>query len=856
MQERPKSNKISVPAPVRTDHAWPLQLKESPGKKFFLYTRTAMNLAVRQYLCTAIALLLALALPSAGHAARSRIYDASWQITYDAYRQIPCLTQDELDYGAEVILGLDYNSRRLFRQISRAHGIDFARSQQVWSLLLSTRLSYEQVLCYEQWSALSGVTIDLAIAALAEIKTLNYEAGRSFTLYTALSRVTPDHALKTIPLLNRMNDIQNQALQGLLSVQDITAEQALDSLGRISRMHDHQARATGAFARLPGMTMARVKDGTDLILLLNPDNAWNAGTLFRTDGMTPDEGWFWLVAYFANPTQVQEQQFRTLTDQQKVTLVRAMYTGGTELIWKINNLHAVTDWYGLEIANAELQGYSAKQLQDRFAMLSPQVRSRFGDRFYRADSQAARIALLKEATAADRMETARQLTTANIYALLAQGSELYDSSFRNILVPVLQEHINSKFADNLLVFLKATDPGNHFVSSFIVSLAQKGKMTVFFPDNPREQEQILELVSESAFKDEDSVILFSATFMHLLEVLAPSARTYLLTRMIQQADTGAVSYARLIRVILQYYLEEFPELLGAGDKEMIAGLIARHGAVNLQLYQVTPFAEWKQDGALHSISVFHPDDDGRDSFLSNARTLLASGYRLALSEEFTLDSVSDQQKRQAQALLRNASGMASLFASMRHTPFAVSFVRTVNGVTINHAAFVYSGQQNQEQLMARFILGGAEMFAQRGHSYWRSEQITDPLDKLMKAGRLSDANLLAKQRFLSLGSCGGVKSYTHLNQMFMGHVDILATIGTGLANINDPYNKNFFEVIASKPSSISWKGVAGELAFIFQSGQGRDYLQPGSLPAIMHKILDEEKAARPKKSTDPSQQSG
>jgi hypothetical protein len=819
-----------------------------------------MNLALRQYRLAAIALLLALALPCTGHAARSRIHDASWQITYDAYKQIPCLTQDELAYGAEVILGLDYNSRRLFRQISRADGIDFARSQQVWSLLLTTRLSYEQVLCYEQWSALPGVTIDQAIAALTEIKTLAYEAGRSFTLYVALSRVTPDHALKTIPLLNRLNDVQNQALQGLLSVQDISAEQGLDSLGRIARMHDHQARATGAFARLPGMTMARVKDATDLILLLNPDNAWNAGTLFRSTGMTPDEGWFWLVAYFANPTPIQEQQFRTLTDRQKDTLVRAMYTGGTELIWKINNLHAVTDWYGLEISNAELQGYSAKQVQGRFEMLSPQIRSRFGDRFYQAGSQAARIALLKEATAADRMETARQLTTANIYALLAQGSELYDSSFRNILVPVLQEHINSNFTGNLLVFLKATDPGNHFVSSFIVSLAQKGKMTVFFPDNPREQEQILELVSESAFKDEDSVILFSATFMHLLEVLAPSARTFLLTRMIRQADTGAVTYARLIRVILQYYLEEFPELLGAGDKEMIAGLIARHGAVNLQLYQVTPFAEWKKDGELHSISVFHPDDDGRDSFLSNARTLLASGYRLTLSEDFTLDSLSEQQLQQFRGQIRGAAGsgqnLAALFASMRQSPFAVSFVRTVNGVTIKHAAFVYSGKENQEQLMARFILGGAEMFAQRGHSYWRSEQITDPLDQLLKVGRLTDANLLAKQRFLSLGSCGGVKSYTHLNQMFMGHVDILATIGTGLANINDPYNKNFFEVIASKPSSISWKGVAGELAFIFQSGQGRDYLQPGSLPAIMHKILDEEKAARQKKSADPGQQSG
>ena len=109
--------------------------------------------------------------------------------------------------------------------------------------------------------------------------------------------------------------------------------------------------------------------------------------------------------------------------------------------------------------------------------------------------------------------------------------------------------------------------------------------------------------------------------------------------------------------------------------------------------------------------------------------------------------------------------------------------------------------------MERFIQSGAEMFAQRGHSYWRSEQITDPLDKLMQEGRLTDRDLRAKQRFLSLGSCGGVKAYTRLNQMFLGHVDILATIGTGLAIINDPYNKSFFEVIARNPSTISWKDM-------------------------------------------------
>jgi hypothetical protein len=455
-------------------------------------------------------------------------------------------------------------------------------------------------------------------------------------------------------------------------------------------------------------------------------------------------------------------------------------------------------------------------------------------------------AILKQGVAAERIETAHRLTTPNIYALLAQGSELYDSSFRNILVPVLKNQIVDNFANNLLDFLNVTDPANLFISNFIVSLAQKGKLTTFFPENSKQQEQILDLVAQSAFRDENAIILFSATFMHLLEVLEPDARSFLVSRMSQQADEGTAAYSRLITVILQYYLEEFPHLLSGADRAMIVRLIVRHGAVNLLDYLATPFAEWKKDGTLSSLSIFHPDDDGQDSFRSNAKILMKSGYAISLSEQFTIIPMNEKEKTYAHGLIKAAAsnpdkGLPRLFRSMQNQQFAVSFERTVNGVRIDHAAYVYSDEQNQENLLERFVLSGTEMLAQRGHSYWRSEQITDPLEKLKQEGRVNEEDLQAKQRFLSLGSCGGVKAYTRLNQMFLGHVDILATIGSGLAVINDPYNKSFFEVVAKNPSTITWKDMSHDLAFIFQGGHGRDYLQPGSLPAILHKILDKEK---------------
>jgi hypothetical protein len=811
-----------------------------------------MVITSRRRNVTAAALLLALTcIPvSPCDASRGRLYDASWQRTYELYQAIPCLTPEELEFGAQVILGLDYNSKRVFRRMCRMEGIDFDKSKAAWSTLLTLQLSYEQVLCFEAWSEIGGMDIDLALSALPDIKSLTYEAGRSFRQYCALPGISPAHALKTIPLLNRLNDAQNQAAQGLLAIRGIKAGDALNGLGEIARLQGHQARAAAAFARIPGMAVAMIGDALPLLRQLEQDNAWNARTLFLTDEMAPEEAWFWLIAYFATPLEIREKQFRSFNERQKQALVRAFYAGGEEIIWKINNLHAVTDLFGFEISNYELLGYSDSQLQERFAMLSPQVRSRFGNSFHQAGGKGSRVAVLKEATAADRIETARRLASANIYALLAQGSELYDSSFRNILVPVLKSYVQASFANNLLTFLNATDPGNQLVSSFIVSLAQKGKLTAFFPDNPYEQQQILDLVAESAFKDEDSIILFSATFMYLLEVLDPSARSFLISRMADQADAGATAYARLISVILQYYLEEFPHLLLPEDQSLITGLLVRHGTVNLDKYLATPFDQWKKDGRLTSISVFHPDDDGRDSFLSNARTLLASGYLLSLSDQFTVSPLSDSIRKTVTDLISDAranpgKGLSLLFRSMQGSDYAVSFDRTVNGVRISHAAYVYNGEQNQEKLMERFILSKAEMFAQRGHSYWRSEQITDPLEKLLQNGTLTEKDLRAKQRFLSLGSCGGVKAYTRLNQLFLGHVDILATIGTGLAAINDPYNKTFFEAVARNPATMTWKDMEGELAFIFQGGHGRDYLQPGSLPAILHKILDEENAGRP-----------
>jgi len=777
------------------------------------------------------------------------LLDASARRTFRVYRTLPCLTRAQLDYGRDIIQGLEYNDQRIFRRFCRLPGFDFSQCKPTWKALLATTLSYEQVLAFEQWSELKDVTPELAIQALAQIEQLTYEASRAFRAYLDLANISPRNALRTIPLLNGLKSVNKRAVQGLLTIQDMDGIKALDGIIAIGRLVDHQARAADSYARIRDMNSETMFDTLPILRQLRQEDAWNAHQLFRQKDMTRIDAWLWIIRYFALPPLVQEAQYYRLDNEHKKALLKAFYDGGEELIWKINNLHAITDRFGFEISEAELKKQSRQQLYKRFQKLSRQTKFLYGRKFYPAMSAGNRermIAILRAATAADRVQVARELSSANIYALLSQGSELYDSSFRDILVPILKKRIEENHHDDLLAFLQAIDPDNMLASSFIVSLAQKGKLTTFFPEDDLRQKKILDLVAASAFASEDSILLFSATFVHLLKVLQPDARTYLIEKMSQEADRDSSTFSRLISVILQYYMREYPELLSSRDQVIITRLIIRRGAIDLSRYQRTPFAEWKSDGRLASISIFHPDDDGRKSFLSNARTLLRAGYRMDLCDQYTLSPLSSSQRHSYQQLIRDAQrhpgeGLVKLFAAMHANHFAVALSKDVAGIRIRHCQYVYANEKDQQLLLERYFKGGDEMIAQRGHSYWRSEQLTEPLVKLLREQKITDADIDAKQRFLSLGSCGGVKAYTRMTRLFRGHVDILATIGTGMAIINDPYNKNFLEVIARNPDTISWKEVSDKLAFIFRGGRGQDYLQPGCLTAILHKIIDEDR---------------
>ena len=735
-----------------------------------------------------------------------------------------CEQAGHKDAAAGLAEAMNYNAQRVFRKICATRGADDGLVRMAGEQLLRGRFTYAQAQSYEAIADMPGFGAQHVVSALNSVGSLNFTSSKTLRSFAAMRGATADQALEIIPRFNEASPQVNKAAQSLFSVRGMTVDSAMQILPRVAEMGDKQAQTFIAYIETPGMDPQTVMDGIGYMRHMDTVNLSNARHLFKAKEVGGREALTWLKNYFTQPTARQEAIYDGLGLNQKTALLKGLYDGGEDAIWKINDLHAVTDANGYEYSNARLNSMSAADLQYLFNRLDGVTRSRFGGQF----ASGNRVGVLRQATSAARVQAARDLTTANMYVVMAQGSELYDSSFRDIIVPVMKERIAQKSGGDLLRFLQQIDPENRYVSDFISATAQKGKLTEFFPQDFVRQKEILNLVASSAFKDPDSVLLFSATFSHLLKMLTPEARSHLIGLMERETRGGNPTTATLVRVVLQYYAQSYPELLGTDDRLAISRLLVQQGSVNLDRYQATPFAEWKRDGKIASLSMYHPDDDGRQSFASNASLLMKAGYQLAPSPEYSIGGACG-----------TGGGMAELFSTMRARHCAISFVKTVGGVKIVNTQFVYSGKDNQKELLRRFILSGDEMLAQRGHSYWRSEQIIEPLQELLEEGKITPADLRAKQRFLSLGSCGGVKVYTTLTRLFEGSVDLLASIGTGLAMINDPYNKSFCEIVAGSSPGATWNHVAQQTAWIFASGRGQDYLQPGSLTAILHKILDE-----------------
>lgn len=785
-------------------------------------------------------LVLGLAGFKLGIAEAASVLDNPLEITQEAFRRVDCMDDERFTYHKDVIRSLPYTKMRALRAFCSLDDIYADEAIESLERIVFAPLSFDQVRFLENFAGLDGATVAKSWRLLELTSGLEFTTLQTLAALTEVDGINADSVLELAVTTKDLGDNGRWAAKALFAMEGIDQESVRKGVTLLATMTDEQQLSAEQSFLISGMNGRTVMKVLPQIGSLSNADSMNSKGLFELESTTPEQALYWLQHYFALPKSQEDKIYYSLLPEQRSTLLQSFDSSADYHIRVINDLHAVTNRYGGEISTGALASGGSELLISLFAKLHSQARETNRRPLHQALEQKQiypAIDVLKQATAQARKLTARDLTTANIYVLLSRGSELYDSSFRDILVPVLLSRLKNSFNDNLLLFLRDTDPANGYVSDFIISCAQKGKLTAFFPKDSDEQRAVLDLMAQSAFQDEQSLILFSATFATLLKKLQPEARTYLLEKMIGVIGDPDSTFSLQLRVILQYYYERYPQHLSLQDRALIGDLIGRFGSVDLSTYTATDFARWKADGRLSSLSIFQDDDDGRISYLSNSRNLLNNGYRVRLPQTISLLGPGSSVLAQAQKLI-NQGKTSSLYKLSAHTPLVVEYVKTVNGIELTHALAVYQNRATQRRLLKEFLTSGMEMFAQRGHSYWREEQLLQPMRQLLESGEIKADKIPDINRFLSIGSCGGIRIYSELNRLFDNTIDIFATVGTGKAIVNDPYNQRLFEIIASSPNQLDWDEVSSRLTSIFADGRGSDYLQPGSLPAILHKMMD------------------
>jgi hypothetical protein len=576
---------------------------------------------------------------------------------------------------------------------------------------------------------------------------------------------------------------------------------------------------------------------------LSTSGAINVMALLKNTVLPPDQILHWLHNFFLLPTKEQEQIFTTLELQDKLSLFKIYAAGTRELINEINRFHDITDGFGREISKNTLRSFTEKQLHELFARLHPEVKTQWEEAYenaVQANNFTELSQILHQATQQSQQEIVIELTSANLYVLLAHGSQLYTSSFREVLVPHFKKRLQDKDKGDLLYFLQDTDPTSLYTSSLITNLARRGQLARFMPAGNLQQFQLLDLVVKSAYASQFSVLHFSASFPELFATLQPQARSYFIEKTLEILQQDLSIRSDLIQLLLQHYIAQ--QKVAPTDYQKIAAVLEKRGLIETKLLNRVPFQDWLRDGRLSSLSIFQDDDDGYTSYVSNNIALLHNGYLPRLSLEFSGKDLPMATTDTIEKLLQDMGekpydALNQLFHLSCKSPIVIDWKKTVSTVEITHSTGIFQDNIRQLALLQKFWKLGYEMYCQRGHSYWVGPQLQIPLESLKLDTSLAKNKTLPEKRFLSLGSCGGMESYLELSQVFAGQIDILATVGTGKVTINNQYNRVLFELAASHPHLSSWDEVAQLTRPIFSETGGSDYLQPGSLPALLHKMI-------------------
>lgn len=736
-----------------------------------------------------------------------------------------------------------YGQALVARKIAAAapDGVAPSAVFSVWRKIAGIKISYKAAELLGRLYALQWLEPAQAMLLLEKISPLPHRALETLELLVRHGHVTAYFPEALLPLLTSMKDTAHWAAQQYFSRVPPQPSRLVADLAAINGLSSNSAVALeSCLGKMDGSVAPPA-----LLSLLSgrPDAAaWAVATMCRTSRRSLAEEIGFAHSFLLQPPEERTTRYLAMSDTEK-SFALHLYEGAAGwAVGRLNRLHGVTDGIGAEFNDNFLFVMPDDELLVLFHDLAGNAAADLTMEMERARQQQDRkamVRLLKKVARDTRRALVRQLSDVELFVLLAVGEPLYDSSFRDVVVPELLSRRVSHAG--IMAMAKRLDPRELLLDRVLVNLARRGVLLRFLGKSPAEEKKTVQRINAIAFSSVEGALDFSVSLERIVPALSPNARLLLVEGLAAAVDNcGDPTLRQLFATMAVFFQEQLSrqEKNPARISRILASL-SRDALVT-----AAPFASWAADGKIRGLSMFQADDDGWRSFDGFCRELLQRGYRPEMAADLppAVGTVYDHELRATVAQVTRTTPhlLRLVHRLLYYGGGAVDFVRDRQGVKLVQTVSLNLGEERQQQILRWYLSDGMEILSQRGHSYWRRSQILAPMASLRNANRLPTP-VAVPRRFVSLGSCGSMKAYWETVRLFDGSADVLATVGVGASRVNDLFTILLAEFAAAHPAS-TWGDVREKLAPVFDRWHGRGYIAPWNLPYYLGRTLSRTKA--------------
>ena len=450
-----------------------------------------------------------------------------------------------------------------------------------------------------------------------------------------------------------------------------------------------------------------------------------------------------------------------------------------------------------------------------------------------------------EETVEKRKQIAKNLLDRDLCILLWTGWELFTSSFRDILIPELQERLKEKDMW-LLEYINDVNLSWDMNLKLMTSIIERW---VFdrFQITEEEWIGIYNLIKDDIFTSKENIVKFSLWLENLFNFWFEKLNKIIVEDLINTYENSWENIKKTISIIFIYSRDRIKTL----DSWLLDKVdeCCRYIWEDFGDILSIDSKEWLKDNKLETNSMFDIDVDGKSSFVSFSRELLKNWYKFKINKDFpsNINKILEKSNKRHdldRTKWKDAKSESKTrdeivwwlpyeIIQWKLRDIKITLTKEVNWVEVVHNL---TFSNNYDEFVKGYIASGVEWYIQRGHSYHRRKLIDIPLSELSEEEK---EQLQNRSNFVYIWSCWWMNDYTKISDWFGKKSDVIATTWTWVMAVNNPYVRQVFEYVANnKDKQISWKDVAKDkdIKKIFKQKDWKDYIVPWSLAHLLLKV--------------------